>query len=251
MSKVNILWTGGLDSTYRILELSMQEVVIQPYYLASVNPSTQYELRAIVDLVEIILKRSQTRCQLLPLIVVHADQIAPNAEITKALENLHETTRLGSQYDFIARFAFQYNLIIELGIEKDPHESTIQRCIEKNGGALIQDGYVVANCEYADMQLVFSNMRFPLPLFEMTKQDEINQYKKLQAEGILDKIWFCYRPVNGKPCGLCDPCTTYIEVGLDAMIPPHRLRLYRFRKNNMALFQFLRKIKHWFRNSWK
>ena len=83
MRKINILWTGGLDSTYRILELSMQDVTIQPYYLASVNPSTKYEIRAIEELTEIIKKKENqlnahcfqllllTQVQLLRMIVLH------------------------------------------------------------------------------------------------------------------------------------------------------------------------------------
>lgn len=243
--KINILWTGGLDSSYRVLELSQQEVTVQPYYLASVNPSTQYELKAITELTEAILKRPQTKCDLLPLIVVNAEQIKPNDAITKAWERLFEKTQLGSQYDFIARFAAQYNLVLELGIEKDPHESTIQRCMEENGGAIYskEDAHVKAHIESEDMRLVFENMRFPLPLFEMTKQDEIAQYKAWHAEEVLSKVWFCYHPVDGKPCGLCDPCKTYIEVGLGSMIPKNRLRLYKFRKNHVAMFDSLKSFK--------
>lgn len=224
IKKINILWTGGLDSTFRVLELSMQEVEIQPYYLSSVNPSTNLEIGAITKLSELIAKRQETRCKLLPLIVVDANQIDPNEAISNAWERLHNKTHLGSQYDHIARFAAQNDLILELGIEKDPHESTIQRCMELNGGVIYNkdEGYAIACCESEDMRLVFSNMRFPLPLFGMTKQDEIEQYKKWHADEILNNIWFCYRPVNGKPCGLCDPCKTYIEVGLDYMIPKNR-----------------------------
>lgn len=243
MRTINILWTGGLDSTFRVLELSKQEVVIQPYYLSSVNPSTEHELSAIADLTEMIKERHDTKCKLLPCIVVDSSQIALNDEITKAWENLHKKTHLGSQYEFIARFAAQNNLVLELGIEKDPHESTIQRCLDANGGGRIKDGYVVANSEQEDMALVFSNMRFPLPLFEMTKQDEIEMFKNWNAEKVLNRIQFCYRPINGKPCGLCDPCKTYIEVGLSSMIPTHRLFLYKLKKNNAVLFQLLKRIK--------
>ncbi len=246
MKKINILWTGGLDSTYRVLELSRHEVIIQPYYLASVNPSTQYELRAITELTEIIMKRQETKCALLPLIVVSKNQIQPNDAITNAWKNLYKKNHLGSQYDHVARFANQYDLVLELGIEKDPKESTIYRCLEDNGGFIIneKEGYVMAHCEEEDMRLVFSNMRFPLPLFNMTKQDEIKQYNLWNAGEVLNRVWFCYRPVNGKPCGLCDPCQTYIEVGLENMIPPRRLALYNLRKNNANLFSALRDIKH-------
>ena len=55
MKTVNVLWTGGLDSTYRVLELSRTDVTIQPYYLAYVNPSTKYEIRAIRQITKVIL----------------------------------------------------------------------------------------------------------------------------------------------------------------------------------------------------
>lgn len=243
--KINILWTGGLDSTYRVLELSQQDVTIQPYYLASVNPSTQYELNAISELSEAIKKRPQTKCELLTPVVVYADQIKPNDAITKAWERLYEKTQLGSQYDFIARFAAQYNLVLELGIEKDPLESTIQRCLDGNGGAIYskEEGHVKAHIESEDMRLVFENMRFPLPLFEMTKQDEVAQYKAWHAEEVLSKVWFCYHPVDGKPCGLCDPCKTYIEVGLGSLIPKNRLRLYYLRKNHQVVYNAMQGTK--------
>ena len=32
MKHINVLWTGGLDSTFRILELSKADVEVQPYY---------------------------------------------------------------------------------------------------------------------------------------------------------------------------------------------------------------------------
>ncbi len=246
--QINILWTGGLDSTYRVLELSTQDVTIQPYYLASVNPDTEREIQAIHELTEIILRRPEAKCELHPVKVVYADSIAPDEAITSAWEKLHRASHLGSQYEFIARFAAQNNLVLELGIEKDPHESTIWRCLELNGGAIVKEDYVMANCESEDMRLMFSNMRFPLPLFEMTKQDEIAKYKEWHAEEVLSKIWFCYHPVNGKPCGLCDPCKTYIEVGLGSMIPRKRLILYWLRKNFAEVFQSLRNVKHWVRD---
>ncbi len=244
--RVNILWTGGLDSTYRVLELSQEDVTIQPYYLASVNPSTQYEIKAIKEITEAILSRSETKCVLLPLIVVQASQIEANAEITTAWRKLHDLYQLGSQYDWIARFAEQFNLTLELGIEKDFKESTILRCLSNCGGysTLNDEAVVISERATDEAKLVFKNMRFPLPLFNMTKEDEINQFKKWGADNILNRTWFCYRPVNGKPCGLCDPCKTYIEVGLGNRIPKNRLALYYFRKKFTVLFNSIRNLKH-------
>lgn len=235
-----------MDSTYRVLELSQKDVTIQPYYLASVNPSTQHEINAIKQITEEILLRPETKCVLLPLIVVKAEQINANAGITTAWEKLHDSYQLGSQYDWIARFAEQYSLTLELGIEKDYKESTILRCLSNCGGysTLNDEVVVVSDKGTEEAKLVFKNMRFPLPLFNMTKEDEIIQFKKWGADSILNRTWFCYRPVNGKPCGLCDPCKTYIEVGLGNRIPKNRLALYYFRKRHPVLFNSIRKLKH-------
>lgn len=46
---VNILWTGGWDSTFRVVELSrMEGITIQPVYVIDPNrKSVPYELRAM------------------------------------------------------------------------------------------------------------------------------------------------------------------------------------------------------------
>lgn len=31
---INVLWTGGYDSSFRIVQLSKNKVTIQPYYLS-------------------------------------------------------------------------------------------------------------------------------------------------------------------------------------------------------------------------
>ncbi len=54
MHTVHILWTGGLDSTCRVIELSrMEGITIQPYYLLDPRRhSTRQEIRAISRIFE-------------------------------------------------------------------------------------------------------------------------------------------------------------------------------------------------------
>lgn len=48
IKKVNILWTGGLDSSCRIIELSRMNVEIQPYYIwDTTRDSIKQEIRAM------------------------------------------------------------------------------------------------------------------------------------------------------------------------------------------------------------
>ena len=44
---VNLLWTSGWDSTYRLVELSRMDVRVQPIYVTGMGrPSEQRELQA-------------------------------------------------------------------------------------------------------------------------------------------------------------------------------------------------------------
>jgi hypothetical protein len=62
---INILWTGGWDSTYRVIDLSFKEVVIQPYYLRDNRLSEAMELSVIRNLTEKIRNRKTNKSELL------------------------------------------------------------------------------------------------------------------------------------------------------------------------------------------
>jgi len=67
---VKVLWTGGFDSTYRMVELSRHDVIVQPYYLSDkIRRSKNLELRAMSEISEDIENDPGTRCRILPLII--------------------------------------------------------------------------------------------------------------------------------------------------------------------------------------
>ena len=87
---VNILWTGGLDSSFRVIELSQMEVIIQPYYIIDpVRSSLHYELKAIETISNIIRKHPKTKAQLLNLKKIYIKDINPDKDITDAFNRLH------------------------------------------------------------------------------------------------------------------------------------------------------------------
>ena len=67
---VEILWTGGWDSTFRIVELSrMDGVVIQPIYVEDKKRgSVPYELKAMDDIVSLLKEKSETKADFLPIL---------------------------------------------------------------------------------------------------------------------------------------------------------------------------------------
>lgn len=118
METVNILWTGGLDSTYRVLELSRLPVIIKPYYIwDKTRGSIKQELNAMKKISHDIAVNPATKAKLLPVNVVMDSDIKDDPEITNAWKVLNEKYALGSQYDYLARFAKQNGLKLEVGLE--------------------------------------------------------------------------------------------------------------------------------------
>ena len=44
---------------------------------------------------------------------------------------------------------------------------------------------------------------------------------------IMENIWFCHTPIDGKPCGLCNPCKTKMESNMEFLLPKKSQKRYR------------------------
>ena len=101
------MWTGGLDSTYTMIVYSRYEIEIQPYYLRHGRKSEKYELLTMKDILEDLLSRKDTKAVILPLIVIGEEDIPGDPEVEASYRRLKDDGGLGSQYDWIARYARQ------------------------------------------------------------------------------------------------------------------------------------------------
>ena len=115
---VEILWTGGYDSTFRVVQLSHYPIKIKPYYLSDNRKSESYELNAIEKITELLKRKDDTKCQFLPLTIVSMSERIDGEHITQSYNKLLEKEFFGSQYDWLGRFA-QEHKGIELSIHKD------------------------------------------------------------------------------------------------------------------------------------
>lgn len=229
MELVNILWTGGLDSTYRIVELSLLPIRIQPFYiLDNTRLSTRYELKAMKIIASQIKCSPRTKAKLLDLKMVNKLDICEDVEITKAWTVLNKKYNLGIQYDFIARFAKQYKLKLEVGLEKS-ERSKAANAINSETSILLEDKkiedmfysvYVIDLLNSSNEgKLLFKDILLPATLWNMTKLDEIEGFKKLGYRNMVRETWFCHNPVLGLPCGHCNPCKDCLNEGLAFRIP--------------------------------
>ncbi len=222
---INLLWTGGLDSTCRVAELSFHDVIVQPYYIIDKGRgSTKYELHAISKITEMVRKKPTTKCDLRDVIIIDFNTIPENKEITRASNVLKRKYDIGSQYDWLARFAQQKGLVMELGLQKSPRGKSYNAIIgesvliEDNDNGIIQMR-IDPEKSSKEIVLLFGDMRFPMPMFDMEKPEEVDEMKKMGFEELITETWFCHRPVCGLPCGYCSPCQDALNEGMEYRVP--------------------------------
>ncbi len=243
-SIVNLLWTGGFDSTYRLIELSMRDVTIQPVYVVDSNRgSMAREQEAMDTILEKLNDKEGTKATILPIKKIKLEDIPENEEITNAYLLFKKEADMGIQHDWIARLAVDINGL-EICIEKALGDHAPIRNSILRHGKLIDtgDGFIVDKEKSSkELNLILGNLK--LPIFNKTNLEMLEDIKKWGYEDVISCIWFCHQPINGKPCGLCNPCNTKIDAKLDFMLPSLALkRSKRMRRINKIFGETGKKI---------
>ncbi|MCM3722100.1 hypothetical protein [Solibacillus isronensis] len=234
---VRILWTGGWDSTYRIVELSRQLCTVQPIYVyGDGRHSEQFEIKAMRKILLELSRRKETRATILPIEFIDKKSIPSNQEVTKAFEQIANTTRLGTQHEWLARLAL-LNPGLELGTESAPLEvSNILTAINKYGKLKKDengDGFILdSSRSNKEVMLVLGNFKFPI--INKAGHDMKSNIQKWGYEDIMKNVWVCHAPIFGKPCGFCHPCELKIETGMDFLLTKSALK--RYARRNKKIF---------------
>ena len=228
------MWTGGLDSTYTIIVYSRYDIEIQPYYLRHGRKSEKYELDAMRELNKDILAHEGTRAKILPLIIIEEGDIPRDSEVEEAYGKLKAEGGLGSQYDWIARYARRADVkgLYYSPVKPLSDSSKFRSCIEANGGYTeiknsVGRSVFVIDPERStrELKLVFGDFNLS-ETFDMTKQDEEKALREMGYGNLIEKTWFCHTPVLGRPCGYCHPCETTIEAGQTWRFTKGQLKRY-------------------------
>ena len=261
MERINILWTGGFDSTFRVCQLSLLNIEIQPFYIREKRKSEPNELKAITDITDYIRSNKVSKCNLLPLYIINHTDIIPDKQISDSFNVLHKEFGIGTQYDLLARFARQNDLILEVGFESDP-TGRVDACFAKygvikeaalpvSGGGIIEYCEVDLNESSEDFTNVFGHFQFGLPLFKMTKLQTIKAYEVIGFQKVIPMTWFCAHPLNGKPCGLCSPCEAAMKASLGFRLPFRARMRYKIFKTNPVGRSIDNKFKALYNKHWR
>ena len=250
---VNILWTGGLESTFRMVELSRKDCIVQPYYILFGRGGVKYELRAIRKITAILQRDKRTAATILPIIIVprRESELAP--DIIQAFEILRERTGFRSgQYRRFAHYARRKNLKFEMGITFSKNgtvarvlsPSVLVDCPDRDDVMMVDPEK--GRQEWASFTL-FENILFPKSLFQKDKSDEIAELKRWGYGKVLRHVWTCCDPIFGLPCGHCFPCKSASQEGAREMTSfwGHLFGSIRipFRKIHSCLTRILRHLR--------
>jgi hypothetical protein len=217
---VFVFWTGGFDSTFRVLQAVIDEGhMVQPFYLSGDidNAPTKRVKRKNKDMELLAMQRVRNELckmrpdicsRLLPTIIV--DDIPIHSKTKRWMRRLakHRVVRRPTcQYGSLGQFSRYMQVPIELGIVQDGHSNAgiysglTDKVIGRGRLCRIKRSALRNHPEYA----LFRSLRFPLMHIdkpEMWKIANTNGYGDLMR-----LTWSCWYPTaDGKPCNKCLMC---------------------------------------------
>jgi len=130
-------------------------------------------------------------------------------EITESYKRLKQKAHLGSQYDWLSRYARSKNIS---GLELSVHVDDKAYWFLKDNVENSMNGHWKLKADVLGVLKIFSCFTFPL--LEISKNDMREEAQKRGFIKALERSWFCFNPVKDKPCGTCNPCIYTMEEGM-------------------------------------
>jgi len=216
---VNILWTAGWDSTFRVADLVLnQRRPVQPWYVSTPRRrSTKRELATQQRIRDALVAMEPAAAELLaPGIVWRYDDIPADPAVTARRAALAARSTLGAQYDGLARLAQAQDVTLELCVHRDDKaQAFLAHDVTRDA-----DGTYRLRADVTDPALRLFE-RFTFPLFDLTKTEMEERAAAGGFSHIMEMTWFCHAPLlDGKACGCCPPCRYTREEGLGRRVPP-------------------------------
>lgn len=231
-----LLWTGGWDSTFRLLSLLLSEQrEVQPYYILDdlqYRPAVPAEREAMRRIRQALLKHyPEAAVRLADTLEGRLADIDADPETARYYERCLAIGFIGGQYEWLARYCRQHHIDgMELSIHRDDKaRDLLADLIGPDRERL--DPRFAGDCRYE----LFKSFRFPL--FDLTKRQMQSEARRAGFDELMKLTWFCHRPRRGQPCGTCNPCIYTIEEGLGERVPPSGRLRYHLR--------VMPRLRHW------
>lgn len=210
---IHLLWTGGWDSTFRLLYLLREGKQVQPHYIIDPGrPSSGYELRAMEairkHINDMTVKLPGT---LLPTEISEKASSVQNKKVQDAYNAIVKKMYIGDQYMWLADYCVARGIEgMEIGIEENP---IILRAVHSAGYPYTE---------------IFG--KFCFPILSTSKLEMKEWAQATETLPIMELTWFCHRPTaKAEPCGRCHPCEVTIRGGIDYRLPMRSRIRYHLR----------------------
>ncbi|WP_372636590.1 hypothetical protein [Fodinibius sp.] len=203
---VDLLWTGGWDSTFRLLQIVLEEKkVVQPHYiLFNDRWSKDKEIETMNQIKKMVFSDYPFTQNLInETIFIEEDEIGPDQAVSQLYEVLKREKYIGNQYDAIVRYAKQFQFDnLEIGTEGSGNTYAF---VKPHVGQI--DGKRKVDSEKAPEHIYNFYKYFNFPLLNYSKQEMAESAGKKGWLTILNNTWICHKPIFGSiPCGACNPC---------------------------------------------
>lgn len=228
------LWTGGFDSSYRVLQRAIVEKrTVSPLYIVNrTRDSAPMEIQAMYGILrELEVSDPDAHARIEPLRFIDERAIPRDPEVTSAWEQCRLVFPIGPQYEWIARLARAADMnMLELSIHGTGRlQSLFNNHVQPVIGGDGQTRYLLVEEAPAYLRHVFERVAFPL--WPSTKPEDHEDAHKRAFGWIMDRrCWFCSIPRGGHPCGACVPCRQMIEGGFADRVPLERRVRYTIRQ---------------------
>lgn len=200
-NKINIFWTGGLDSTFRLIQLLTTTTgLVQPHYIVRHEDSTGIEINTMIQIRRTLVRQyPEVRSRFLPTIYTNEDLIPGFKDIDEQIEELKKAGKVAEQYQIMSNYCREFNINkIEVALTSISGEKAFFEHF-KNSPAF---------------------MSFTYPTIELTKTEMLRNAKLNNWDEILFMTSFCRRPIiKIAPCGVCGPCVDAVASGMGSRFP--------------------------------
>jgi hypothetical protein len=222
----NLFWTGGFDSTFRLLQLIDDNEVLEInlYYISIVIDNIESsEIRRKSNIYEI-----QTMYQILSNINI--EKVKSFTIFGKNEDLLHYSFIFNFPFmNYINRDSIEYSdknkvfyfdlfvngLVLRPinqwgGITQilDDLDIEAEICLEKGGGIWSKINKYVVNGEiqYDLFKPLKAFSNYQIPLFDIDREEMVSISSNKNWDDILKITWSCWYPKNNLPCGRCFTC---------------------------------------------
>ncbi|MFW5879864.1 MAG: hypothetical protein ACOCUV_03480, partial [bacterium] len=190
MQGVHILWTGGFDSTFRLLWLIFVEnEIVNPIYIIDLKRTTwKKEINTMSNISQEIRYSKDYHHKLKPLTIYNKDDFPIDSEIESLYNTVSSQVKIGTQYKWLSQFA-----------KTQCYESnSIELCIHAHQAGYSELlNFIFKDIENDNFELKENDAKslfsyFTFPLVKTSKKDMYDLAQEYGFINILFKTWFCH-----------------------------------------------------------